>query len=438
MAVYSIITQRVENATSQVTLWHLDFPCMDQYIDGVELTRDGLLFQGWLLNENEKLASLVILNGDEVRNVPLNRPRPDVISTVLAQNPENHDLLYCGFSVRVKLKHSKFTLGLIENGTFTELMSGAVEGKFQVLEGREGWLFLDNDSNKSIEQYTGKLKLSRTAKNAWKEYLASLDNFARLSGTPVCLLVAPSKEMIYEEYYPYRFSKKAPIQELVQLIPKSLNFILPIKELKNLEQRSFRVCDTHWTLHGARVAAQLVTCKLSFKSICETDIFSNDVYQNRMTSGDLGSKLYPPQLHEEQSLINFNYRRCVIFDNNVDNFGRILVMFHQHAMLDGTLLIFGASSSYTMFHYLCRLYTSVVFVHTAGNVDKNIINAVKPDYICVQTNARFVVKAPIFSDSVVKYIEQKKETGRTKAAFKAEIIPSKCAKYIEYFEQISN
>ena len=59
MAVYSIITQRVENATSQVTLWHLDFPCMDQYIDGVELTRDGLLFQGWLLNENEKLASLV-------------------------------------------------------------------------------------------------------------------------------------------------------------------------------------------------------------------------------------------------------------------------------------------------------------------------------------------------------------------------------------------
>ena len=159
----------------------------------MELTRDGLLFQGWLLNENEKLASLVILNGDEVRNVPLNRPRPDVISTVLAQNPENHDLLYCGFSVRVKLKHSKFTLGLIENGTFTELMSGAVEGKFQVLEGREGWLFLDNDSNKSIEQYTGKLKLSRTAKNAWKEYLASLDNFARLSGTPVCLLVALSE-----------------------------------------------------------------------------------------------------------------------------------------------------------------------------------------------------------------------------------------------------
>ena len=39
---------------------------------------------------------------------------------------------------------------------------------------------------------------------------------------------------------------------------------------------------------------------------------------------------------------------------------------------------------------------------------------------------------------IVKYIEQKKETGRTKAAFKAEIIPSKCAKYIEYFEQISN
>ncbi len=438
MAMYSIITQRAEIASSKALRWHLDYPSNEQNVEGGELSSDGLLFQGWLLNEEKSLASLVILNGDDVLPIPINRPRPDVISRVLKQESENHDLLYCGFSEKIRLKHSTFTLGLVKNGVFTELMTGNVEGKFQILEGKEGWLFLDNDTNKSIEQYTGKIKLSRTARNEWKEYLASLANFSRSSGIPVCLLVAPSKEMVYEEYYPYSFSDKAPIKTLEGLIPDSLNFILPIEELRSLEYRSFRVCDTHWTLHGARLAAQLVAGKLSSRSISDLNVFSNDTYQIRKSWGDLGSKVYPPQQHEEDSLTNFNYRRCVIFDNNVDNFGRIIVMYHQHAVFDETLLIFGSSSSYTMFHYLCRLYTSVVFIHTAGNIDHEIMDVVKPDCICVQTNARFVVKAPKFDDSVVNYIVQKRESGRLAAPFTAKVLPSESTRYIEYFKQLLN
>jgi len=436
VAGYTIIIQRVDSTISDIPRWHLDFPSNSQSVDGRELAQDGLLFQGWLLNEGKSAASLVVLNGDEVLPIPIERARPDVVSRVLKQDPENHDLLLCGFSERIKLKHSTFTLGLIQDGKFVELMNGNIEGKFQILEGKDGWLFLDNDTNKSIEQYTGKLKLSRTAQAEWKDYLVSLNNFSCSSGTPVCLLVAPSKEMVYEEHYPYRFSKKAPIQKLKELIPDSLNFILPIEELRNLDQRSFRVCDTHWTLHGARLAAQLVASKLSSRNISELDVFSNDVYQNSVVSGDLGSKLYPPQRHEEDSLVNFNYKRCVVFDNNVDNFGRIIVMYHQHAVLDKTLLVFGSSSSYTMFHYLCRLYTSVVFIHTAGNVDHKIIDAVKPDCICAQTNARFVVKAPKFNDSVVNYIRQKKDNGILETASIAKLLPGESAQYIEYFKQL--
>lgn len=436
VAVYSIITERVASSTSKCPQWHLDFPCENESIDAVELIREGILFQGWLLNEGALPTSLVILNGDEVIQLPLDRARPDVISRVLNQAPENHHLLSCGFSQRIKLKHSLFTLGIIENGRFTELMNGSVEGKFQILEGREGWLFLDNDTNKSIEQYTGKLKLSRTAQSEWKAYLESLDNFSRSKQTPVCLLVAPSKEMVYEEYYPYSFSKKSPTEKLKELVPDTLNFVLPVQELRDLDDRSFRVCDTHWTLHGARFAAQLITSKLTSRNISEFNIFEDDVYQNREVSGDLGSKLFPPQRHEEDRLTNFNYRHCIVFDNNIDNFGRIIVMFHKHALFKETLLVFGSSSSYTMFHYLCRLYTSVVFVHTAGNIDHKIIEVVNPDCICVQTNARFVVKAPKYNDSVNNYIAQKKKGGDLKTPFIAETLPDECVLYIEYFKQI--
>lgn len=436
MAVYSIIIQRVESSISSVPRWHLDYPCDRQNIDSGELIRDGMLLQGWLLNEDKSLLSLVILSGDEVRQIPLNRSRPDVITKVLKQVPENNDLLYCGFSTRIVPKHSKFTLGVIKNGKFLELMTGAVEGKFQILEGKNGWLFLDNDTNKSIEQYTGKLRLSRKAQIEWKEYLVSLDEYSRLSGTPVCLLVAPSKEMVYEEHYPYSFSKKAPIQKLKELVPKTLGFVLPVKELQNLDNRSFRVCDTHWTLHGARLAAQLVASNLTSRRVSEFDVFSDDTYHYRDSWGDLGSKVYPPQRHKEDSLKNFSYKRCVIFDNKIDNFGRIIVMHYKNAVLNTTLLVFGSSSSYTMLHYLCRLYSSVVFIHTAGNVDHNVIDIVKPDCICVQTNARFVVKAPQFKDSVVNYIEQKKEQGRQETPFIAKVIPRECTTYIDYFKQV--
>jgi hypothetical protein len=436
VAVYSIITQRVESTTSNAPRWHLDYPCNGQSIDGGELISEGLLFQGWLLNDEASPTSLVIVNGDEVKKIPLNRARPDVISKVLNQAPENHDLLSCGFSERIKLKHSAFTLGIVENGTFTEIISGSVEGKFQILEGKDGWLFLDNDTNKSIEQYTGKLKLSRAAQAEWKEYLELLNTFSFSAQIPVCLLVAPSKEMVYEEYYPYNFSKKAPIEKLKELVPETLNFILPIEELRNLDDRSFRVCDTHWTLHGARFAAQLVTSKLMSRNIDELNVFEGDVYQNREVSGDLGSKLFPPQRHEEDRLTNFNYRHCVVFDNNIDNFGRIIVMYHKHAVFKETLLIFGSSSSYTMFHYLCRLYSSVVFVHSAGNIDHKIIEVVKPNYICAQTNARFVVKAPKYNDSVKNYIAQKKENGSLGDSFIAEKLPDECVSYVDYFKQI--
>ncbi len=436
MAVYSINLQKDLQAREAFPRWHLDLPEQGQNVDGALLNREGLLFQGWVLNESSSPIELVVLNGKDVVPLPFSRSRPDVITKVLNEPAEKHPQLYCGFSKRVILMHASFSLGIIKDGKFTQLLTGTIEGKFQILKGGEGWLFLNNDTNKSIEQHTGKFRLSRSVKAQWKEYLGALDHYSRSNEIPVCLLVAPSKEMVYQQYYPHKFSKKAPINKLMELVPQTLNFILPVKELRNLDYRSFRVCDTHWTLHGARIAAQLVTSKLSKKAIEELEVFESDVYQNRRVSGDLGSKLYPPQFHGEDSLISFNYRKTVIFDNNVDNFGRIICTFYEGALINETLLLFGSSSSYTMFHYVTRLYSTVVFVHTAGNIDHKVINKVKPDCICLQTNARFVVKAPNFNGSVLEYIEAKKKSKAIKPPSVAKTLPKESEAYIEYFRQM--
>ena len=436
MAVYSISIQRVSADDERQFRWHLDFPLQGQTIDGSLLIHEGLLFQGWFLNESDSAISLVVLNGSDVIPLNLSRARPDVISKILEESPEDHPKLYCGFSQHIELKHSSFSIGVVKEGRFIQVLAGAIEGKFQILKGENGWLFLDNDTNKSIEQHTGKFRLSRTAKAEWKEYLGSLSKYSLSKKMPVCLLVAPSKEMVFQEYYPYEFSKKAPINKLIELIPDTLNFILPIQELRALERRSFRVCDTHWTVHGARLASQLVSSKLSLRDVSQLDIFHTDKYQKKRLSGDLGSKLFPPHLHQEDRLISFSYRDNVVYDNNINNFGRIICMFNQDALLNEKLLIFGSSSSYTMFDYLTRLYTSIVFVHTAGNIDHEVIEAVRPDCLCLQTNARFVVKAPKFEDSTLEYIRAKKKMGKLKPPTIAVTPPEHSVSYIEFFNEM--
>lgn len=436
MAVYTITTERVEHSYDG-RRWHLDFPEVDMAVDFTELRQNGLLFQGWLLSDAYADLNLVILNGKNISSLPLTQQRPDVIRKVLGDEPEAHPQLLCGFSKRVKLSRPAFSVGVISNGEFTELLKGSVEGKFQVLKGSKNWLFLDNDSNKSVDQFTGKRRLSRTARSEWKSYFSSVVQYSSQTSLPVCMLVAPSKEMVFSEYYPHKESPKAPIYDLVRLVPASLDFVFPVKELQSLPQRSFRVCDTHWTFHGARVASQLVASKLSGKEVGHFEVFEKDRYQEKKLSGDLGSKLFPPQRHAEDSLCSFNYRKMVVYDNNIDNFGRIIVMVNSEAMLDETLLLFGSSSSYTMFPYICRLYSTVVFVHTAGNIDNSIIERVKPDHMCLQTNARFVVKAPKFKDSVLAYIAKKRANGHgNKAVELAGSLPSKCKQYIHYFNSL--
>ena len=436
MAVYSISTQREGADDGTQFRWHLDFPVQGQNIDGSLLKIEGLLLQGWFLDGSGSSISLVVLNGCDVIPLTLSRARPDVISKILGELPEDHPKLHCGFSQQVKLKHSSFSICVVKNGRFIQILTGAIEGKYQILKGENGWLFLDNDTNKSIEQHTGKFRLSRTARAEWKEYLGSLTNYSLSRKLPVCLLVAPSKEMVYQQYYPYKFSKQAPIRKLTELIPDALNFVLPIQELRELDRRSFRVCDTHWSVHGARLASQLVSSKLSDKPVSDLDIFDSDVYQRKRLSGDLGSKLFPAQLHEEDRLTSYNYREKIVYDNNIDNFGRVICMFNQEALFSETLLLFGSSSSYTMFDYLTRLYTNIVFVHTAGNIDHDVIEAVRPDCLCLQTNARFVVKAPKFEDSVLEYIKAKRKNSETKSPSVAETLPEHSVSYIKFFNEM--
>jgi hypothetical protein len=136
-------------------------------------------------------------------------------------------------------------------------------------------------------------------------------------------------------------------------------------------------------------------------------LFAEDKYRDVLVVGDLGNKLFPPRKATEQLLKSFSYRKYVAEDNGLANFGRTVVLKYDAALQPGHLVIFGASSGYSMLDYLCRIFSRITFMHTAGNLDLLELQKLAPDYLVCQTNARYVIRAPVADYSLADVITAK-------------------------------
>ncbi|MFD3306274.1 alginate O-acetyltransferase AlgX-related protein [Alteromonas macleodii] len=393
--------------TDGIIRWCVDEPFDNITIEDLDIEKNGLRVSGWLLSEKKNTFQIVMLQGNSIIPLKINVERPDVIEKVLNESSTGHENLLCGFNSFVKLSSPYFQIGVIQQGRYRALIEYRVEGALKVIEGHKNWLFLDNDSNKSVEQYTGKIKLTRKERADWKLYFQELERYKDTLGIHICMLIAPSKEMVYSEYYPHKRARVTPIDQLEKLAPESFDLIIPVKELRSSDKRSYRVCDTHWSHYGAMRASLEVLARQKRNINAIETLFSSDKYRTSHVTGDLGNKVFPLQKHNEEFLASFNHQRFVVFDNQLPNFGRIRVIYYENALYDEVLLMLGSSSSYTMFNYLSRIYRTVVFVHCAGNIDTSFIARIKPDYILSQSNARFIVKPPSPRENYTSFVREK-------------------------------
>lgn len=417
---HAVSGKTLEHGGYQGIRWHLDFPSPQQ---PVWLTPSGWVVQGWVLlpahlsylaNEVRLVAQWV--SAFELRH-PLSLDRPDVIKEVLQEKAERHPQARCGFRFTVPRHLATFTLSLfvadeciaVEQVAMPEVgEEEAPEAQIKVLEGKQGWLFLDNDTNASVDQYCGRLALTSAGIAAWQHYLTGLHQLAEQVGAKRAMLVAPSKESVMgPRYHPYPEGTGGPMHQVMSLAEAS-EVIHPVAALSALGDDAFIVTDTHWSHHGALTAAKMLGEALGLDKSALEKTFAADKYHVRKLPGDLGSKLAPPRECEVTVLRSFSYAKYRYFDNGLPNFGRLLVLANDKALLPGTCLIFGSSSSYSMFSYVCRLFQHVVFIHSAGSLDPELIKAVRPDYLVVQTNARFVVQVPVLEQSLLQLINEKR------------------------------
>lgn len=413
-------------SSSLLLRYHLDYP---SHKNGCPREEGGWVVQGWVLFRQGVTPSQLgkkpylgmKINENLLRVVHLDRARPDVLREVLLETDliDSHPQLYCGFRFLFPLDGVTMPIYLYAGNKKTLLteitlplqprLAEPIQQEntaLKVLKGKDNWLFLDNDTNFSVDQHRGYIALSDSCLELWAKYVSDWKETFSLWGSKAIFLVAPTKESVLGKYHPYAEADEQVIAPIFQLMSADM-YLYPMAELKAVGDQSFYKTDTHWTHIGAGLTTKLVAQKLGLHNKKIEAVFKKDQYQTKAHVGDLGNKLDPPNQQLASFLIGFNYRKWIVFDNALPNFGRVLCIEYEPALIDGTCLVFGSSSSYSMFSYLCRLFRRVLFIHSAGCIDRTLLLKVKPDYCIAQTNARFMVRAPHFDFNVLTTIKEK-------------------------------
>lgn len=406
MSLFHIYLKQVEKLPVAIKRWCLDFPKPEQPAEAVNLMANGLLIQGWCITD-EHDAELYFKDGATVHALPLDQNRTDVVSFFAKKAPRLRVARQCGFQLTVTPQTDSFEIGLNQAGKLLPLVRGEIQGPFKIIRGEQGWLYLANDTNKSVEQFTGQLLLSSAEQKQWQSYLATIKRVGEQLAVPVATLIAPAKEMVYPQFYPYEKGELTPVEQIVALDEAAELVVYPQQRLSKAKKRSFRIADTHWSPYGAMLASRMAAVRLGLKPQQLRLLFANDKYDSVFSYGDLGNKVYPRIGAKELRLKSFNYRKWIQYDNGLTNFGRVIVLHYPKAFSKGHLVLFGSSSSYSMFDFLCRIFRTVTFIHTAGNFDPELTHNLAADFLLTQTNGRFVVRPPVTNYVVQDTIAQK-------------------------------
>lgn len=315
-----------------------------------------------------------------------------------------HGKQQLGFSLQLPASARRAAISLCVSGVEVPVCTLSTATVFKVQRGGVH-LFLDNDTNRSVDQYTGRLLLDQANLARWQTYAAALRRMDE-SGVAVRLLICPAKEELFQDLYPHRRAPRAPIDQVADVCD-GRQLVYPIEALRSERESTYSTVDTHWSDYGAKVGAAEYLRSVSLSHA--TRRLPEDFYPRRVY-GDLGGKIDGGQAGVFMTLAK-GYRFSVpCFDNGIGNHGRVWTYTNENAEIRQTLVIFGDSFAVSLSAILASVFSRVVYCYTAAGIDPEVVRVERPAYILAQTNQRFIINAPSAEASVFRQVAQKVST----------------------------
>jgi CBS domain-containing protein len=294
----------------------------------------------------------------------------------------------------------------------------ASDGK--VIFGRDGWLFLDMDSNQVMRQHSGLAGLSDDDLGRWQELLEFRTSRLAALGARYLLVVAPDAHSVYPEMLPggIEVAPKRPVLQLLERLREAgspARVLYPLEAML-AEKRAHPVyskTDTHWNAIGSFLAYDAIAAELD-PAIPIRRLGRQDLrFERWSAASDLGRKVRPTRTAERIGSRTRDVPRArLVSDNCIDNRGA-LIEFTCPGAPKTSCLLFGDSATYTMLQFMVETFGTLVFAH-APSVDFELVGRARWDVVISVMTERFLIQVPSDSDgpSIAALAREKRKQGR--------------------------
>lgn len=262
-----------------------------------------------------------------------------------------------------------------------------------VLPGKNGWLYLSDDSNRVVSSSTGHYGAHEQWIDAWKTEMADRQQHAQAACAAIGTYIAPNTHSARPELLPDGIALAAdrPISRLTREV-NGIDYLL--EQLSDPD--CFVANDSHYSEYGAYQAYRYICQQheLSPLEIAKSD------FENSYCLGDLGTKLFPAQganqlilSHKKKEQLGLE-NAVRIFQSGVNSTGKLDVFYNPQALLENrTLLIFGDSYASKIARFMAHNFQHVVLLHST-RPPLELIGALAPHLVLFIHAERFIKHAP--------------------------------------------
>lgn len=268
----------------------------------------------------------------------------------------------------------------------------------KVLVGKEGWLFLINDSNHAIDYTTGIRNFPTEKIISWKDLILKRKLQCEEMNIKYLHLICPEKDVACNQYLPEHFniSDNRPIIKLLKQLDYYADFIYPDYtdwEHGYDQKPPFTKGDTHWSFFGAYHATKLLLDRISleFKSI---KIFPLENYQFKIyyQASDLQVKTQGTNVEPILYTSPINKSISLIHSNGMYNTGRVEEYLNSNAA-KVKVMVYHTSSIDWMKPFLNDSIGRIRYIW-GRNIDWSEVKKFTPDVLLFQSNERFLTDTP--------------------------------------------
>ncbi len=330
-------------------------------------------------------------------------------------------------------------------------MNSKISSNIKAILGKDGWLFLSNDTNKCLDQFQGKLILTDEQLYLWSNILRNRCIAFKKLNIPVVNLFVKNKESILFEYLPHGIirSDNTVYDQFNKIINSDYDILEswldPDVSSHPDKDNFFCKVDTHWTAWGSLFYYNEFLSFLHKKEIniesARKDHFS---VKSATISGDLGDKFDPP-INSNQFYIDSSFFGVENYSNGVKNIGLFRYFFNPDAANQKKIIVSGNSFAGGDFLNLIRLTFRDVYFIFSPNFDIKLAYIIKPDIVIIQYLERFLPWVPsdefglnVFDMASMKIISGESDLNRMidKLPFKSNFIPA--SSYLNYYNYLIN